>query len=118
MLVEYKPESTFPRVIGRMVGESSPAWPALLRAIEGAPNVLFIVLDDTGFGQLGWYELFNQANGMVDQYLIFTIIYACALFFAGISGKFKWQAIDVTVLVMAGLALLIGLGVMVTIPVA
>ena len=26
-----------------------------LRAKDGAPNVLFIVLDDTGFGQLGCY---------------------------------------------------------------
>ena len=32
-----------------------PAWPEPLRAKEGAPNVLFIVLDDTGFGQLGCY---------------------------------------------------------------
>jgi hypothetical protein len=55
MLVEYKPGTTFPGVIGRTVGESSLAWPAPLRANEGAPNVLFIVLDDTGFGQLGCY---------------------------------------------------------------
>src|SRR5262245_30693001 len=55
MLVEYKPGTTFPGVIGRTVGESSPAWPARRRAKEGAPNVLFIVLDDTGFGQLGCY---------------------------------------------------------------
>lgn len=26
-----------------------------MRAREGAPNVLFIVLDDTGYGQLGCY---------------------------------------------------------------
>jgi arylsulfatase len=26
-----------------------------VRAKEGAPNVLFIVLDDTGFGHLGCY---------------------------------------------------------------
>jgi arylsulfatase len=42
-------------VIGRTAEESSPAWPAPARAVEGAPNVLFIVLDDTGFGQLGCY---------------------------------------------------------------
>ena len=29
---------------------SRPAWPAPNRAREGAPNVLFIILDDTGFG--------------------------------------------------------------------
>jgi len=37
MLVEYKPGTTFPGAIGRTVGESSPAWPAPLRAKEGAP---------------------------------------------------------------------------------
>ena len=38
-----------------MTYESSPAWPRPLRAKPGAPNVLMIVLDDTGFGQLGCY---------------------------------------------------------------
>lgn len=52
---EYKPGSAFPGVIGRTVGESQPAWPEPLRARQDAPNVLFIVLDDTGFGQLGCY---------------------------------------------------------------
>ncbi len=52
---EYRPGSTFPGVIGRTIEESSPAWPEPRRAREGAPNVLFIVLDDTGFGQLGAY---------------------------------------------------------------
>jgi arylsulfatase len=42
-------------VIGRTFDVSSPAWPQPLRAREGSPNVLFIVLDDTGFGQLGCY---------------------------------------------------------------
>lgn len=51
----YKPGSTFPGVIGRTVEVSTPAWPEPLRAKDGAPNVLFIVLDDTGFGQLGCY---------------------------------------------------------------
>jgi len=54
-LVEYKPGTTFPGVIGRTVDQSSAAWPEPLRAREGAPNVLFIVLDDTGFGHLGCY---------------------------------------------------------------
>ena len=35
--------------------ESSPAWPAPLRAKPGAPNVLFIVVDDAGFGQFGCF---------------------------------------------------------------
>ncbi|MCJ7555945.1 MAG: arylsulfatase, partial [Gammaproteobacteria bacterium] len=54
-LIEYKPGTTFPGVIGRTVDQSSAAWPEPVRAKEGSPNVLFIVLDDTGFGQLGCY---------------------------------------------------------------
>jgi len=54
-LKEYKPGTAFNGVIGRTFDTSEPAWPGPKRAKEGAPNVLFIVLDDTGFGQLGCY---------------------------------------------------------------
>ncbi|GMU04296.1 arylsulfatase [Corallococcus caeni] len=54
-LKEYKPGSPFPGVIGRTWEQSSPAWPSPLRSKPGAPNVLFIILDDTGFGHLGCY---------------------------------------------------------------
>ena len=54
-LKEYKPGSAFSGVIGRTFDVSQPAWPQPLRAKEGAPNVLFIVLDDVGFGQLGCF---------------------------------------------------------------
>jgi arylsulfatase A-like enzyme len=54
-IVEYEPGTPFPGVIGRTAEESSPAWPAPARAQKGAPNVLFIVLDDTGYGNLGCY---------------------------------------------------------------
>jgi len=54
-LNEYKPGQSFPGVIGRTFDVSKPAWPAPNRAKEGAPNVLFIVLDDVGFGQLGCF---------------------------------------------------------------
>ena len=47
-LKEYKPGTAFSGVIGRTFDVSSPAWPEPLRAKEGAPNVLFIVQDDTG----------------------------------------------------------------------
>ena len=53
-LKEYK-GTTFTGVMGRTIGESEPAWPEPKRAKKGAPNVLYIVLDDTGFGQLGCY---------------------------------------------------------------
>jgi arylsulfatase A-like enzyme len=54
-LKEYPPGQAFSGVIGRTFDVSKPAWPAPHRAKEGSPNVLFIVLDDTGFGQLGCY---------------------------------------------------------------
>ncbi|HTU82261.1 MAG TPA: arylsulfatase, partial [Candidatus Acidoferrales bacterium] len=54
-LEEYRPGTTFPGMIGRTVDVSTPAWPQPNRAPAGAPNVLFIVLDDLGFGHLGCY---------------------------------------------------------------
>ena len=54
-LKEYKPGTAFTGIIGRTFDVSSPAWPEPLRAKEGAPNVIFIVQDDTGFGQMGCY---------------------------------------------------------------
>ena len=42
--------------MGRTIGESDAGVAGAACAPEqGAPNVLFIVLDDTGFGQLGCY---------------------------------------------------------------
>ncbi len=54
-IVEYPKGTRFPGTIGRTTDVSSPAWEAVTRAPAGAPNVVFIVLDDTGFGQLGCY---------------------------------------------------------------
>jgi arylsulfatase A-like enzyme len=41
--------------IGRTISESTPDWPPLARAPKGAPNVVYIVLDDVGFAGLGCY---------------------------------------------------------------
>jgi hypothetical protein len=54
-LNEYPAGRAFPGVIGRTTDESSPAWPQPARPVPGSPNVLIVVLDDTGFGQLGCY---------------------------------------------------------------
>jgi arylsulfatase A-like enzyme len=51
-LKTYKEGTPFNGVIGRTIEESSPAWPELGRPPEGAPNVIFFVLDDVGYGQL------------------------------------------------------------------
>ena len=54
-LIEYHQGQKFPGVAGRTADESSPAWLVPKRAAPDTPNVLFIVLDDTGFGQLGCF---------------------------------------------------------------
>jgi arylsulfatase A-like enzyme len=54
-VVEYPQGSSFPGRIGLTTADSSPAWPEPLRAPEGAPNVLFFVLDDIGYGQLSTF---------------------------------------------------------------
>ena len=35
--------------------DSTPWWPEPLKAPEGAPNVIYVVLDDTGYAQLSCY---------------------------------------------------------------
>ncbi len=50
--MEYMPGAPFPGVIGRTLDESSPAWPAPSRARDGSPNVVVVLWDDVGFGQL------------------------------------------------------------------
>jgi arylsulfatase A-like enzyme len=54
-VVEYPQGSRFPGHIGPTTTESTPAWPEPVRAPEGAPNVLFVVLDDVGYGQLSTF---------------------------------------------------------------
>lgn len=49
------PDATFGGTVGRYWHESEPWWPERLRAAEGAPNVVLVVLDDVGFAQLGCF---------------------------------------------------------------
>jgi arylsulfatase len=46
--------------IERTAGESVPAWREPVRAKPGSPNVLIVVLDDVGFGQIGAF------GGLID----------------------------------------------------
>jgi arylsulfatase A-like enzyme len=41
--------------IGRTIDESTRDWPPLAHAPKGAPNVLYIVLDDVGYAAIGCY---------------------------------------------------------------
>lgn len=81
-LKEYKPGTTFPGRMGRTIRESEPAWPEPERAKAGAPNVLFIVIDDTGFGHLGCYGgLINTPNidKLAANGLLYTNMHTTAL---------------------------------------
>jgi arylsulfatase A-like enzyme len=44
------PQPPFKGVIGRKASESTPDFPSAVAAPDGAPNVLLIMTDDTGFG--------------------------------------------------------------------
>ncbi|MGI9623827.1 MAG: sulfatase-like hydrolase/transferase, partial [Acidimicrobiales bacterium] len=55
VLVEYGLGEEFPGKLGKTIDDSVEAWPVPNRAAKGTPNVLFYVLDDTGFGQLSPY---------------------------------------------------------------
>ncbi len=57
----------FEGVIGPTVDQSEPYWPAQAQAPENAPNVLFIVLDDLGFAQLGCYGAPNIETPHIDK---------------------------------------------------
>lgn len=59
-LVEYGLGEPFPGTIGKTIDDSKEAWPVPKRAPAGTPNVLFYVLDDTGFGQLSPYGGLNE----------------------------------------------------------
>lgn len=59
-----------------------------------------------------------ERAGMISgRYLLFTVIFAAVLFFAGISGKFTWPVINEAVLALGGLVLIIGLAIMFTLPI-
>ena len=47
-------EQDFNGYIGQTVAESMPAWPER-KFKPGAPNVVLVVLDDTGFAHLGCF---------------------------------------------------------------
>jgi arylsulfatase A-like enzyme len=51
----YAEFTTFPGVVGTTMADSTDAWPTGPEAPDGSPNVVFIVLDDVGFAQLGCF---------------------------------------------------------------
>jgi len=81
-LKEYKPGAAFNGIIGRTFDQSKPSWPEPLRSKDGAPNVLFIVQDDTGFGQMGCYGSpidTPNISKLAAEGLLFTNMHTTAL---------------------------------------
>ena len=62
-------------------------------------------------------EAGGRAGEISDRYLLFTIIFASVLFFGGISGKFRWQVLDVAVLVLGALTFFAGLAIVYSSPI-
>jgi hypothetical protein len=62
-------------------------------------------------------EAAERANERSERYLLFTIIFAMVLFFAGISGKFRWQVIDIAMLSLGILVLVVGAVILLTTPI-
>src|SRR5262245_25552446 len=50
-----QPEPPFKGVIGRTYKDSTPDKIPIIKAPEGAPNVLVVLIDDSGFGQWGTF---------------------------------------------------------------
>jgi len=57
----------FRGVAGNTISESTPDWPDVARAPEGAPNILLVMLDDVGFGQLGSYGAHQIETPNIDR---------------------------------------------------
>ncbi|PKB15978.1 arylsulfatase [Flavobacterium sp. 5] len=47
---QNKPDADFKGVIGKTLAESKEYWPEPVTAPKGAPNVVWIILDDVGYG--------------------------------------------------------------------
>jgi len=50
-----QPVQTYQGVVGKTLAESKEWWPHPVKAPQGAPNVIWIVLDDVGFGASGTF---------------------------------------------------------------
>jgi len=49
-LAQNKPDANYKGVIGKTLAESKEYWPEPVKAPAGAPNIVWILLDDVGFG--------------------------------------------------------------------
>ena len=47
---QYSPVTKFQGKIGKTLSETQQSWPEAVKAPRGAPNVIYIVVDDAGYG--------------------------------------------------------------------
>lgn len=59
----------------------------------------------------------SRADEISDRYVLLTVLFASVLFFGGIAGKFQSQAIDLVMLIIAGIIFLAGLSILITFPI-
>ena len=72
----------FEGVIGKTYEESTPWWPEIKQPDEGSPNVVVILLDDTGFAHFGCYGSSIETpniDKMAEDGLQFTNFHTTAL---------------------------------------
>ncbi len=72
----------FKGVMGRTIDESKQYWPDPIRPREGSPNIVYWVIDDTGFGQLspfgGLVEM-PTLQSLADNGLLYNNFHTTAL---------------------------------------
>ncbi len=57
-----------------------------------------------------------EADEISERYVLMTVLFASVLFFSGIAGKFKSQAVDLAMLVIGSVVFITGLGILLTFP--
>ena len=69
-------------VVGRTLAESKEWWPEPVKAPAGAPNVVWILLDDVGFGAAGTFGGLIQTptfDNLAANGLRYTNFHTCAI---------------------------------------
>ena len=72
----------FPGVVGKTLTDSKEVWPENPKAPTGAPNVLWVLIDDVGFGASSAFGgLINTPNldSLANQGLRYTNFHTCAI---------------------------------------